>query len=139
MEITQVRVNEFRQHMQAFTDIVKWSNDVVMMMLCEADCETGGKRWGVYDNTCHNLKRRGMHYYCAHMLVSQYVQGTAEDPTNIKPDARLNVSSKSVGDESLSFRITAMEATTTDFLSTTFYGVNFLKLRQRVGMGAMAI
>ncbi|MBO6199413.1 MAG: DUF4054 domain-containing protein, partial [Psychrobacter sp.] len=53
--------------------------------------------------------------------------------------ARLNLAGKSVGDESITYRITAIQSAEDDFLSLTLYGVQYLRLRRRSAMGARAV
>ena len=53
--------------------------------------------------------------------------------------ARLNVASKSVSDESITFRVGAIQKTEDDWLSLTNYGVQYLRLRKRAGMAARAL
>jgi hypothetical protein len=136
MEITPEIIASFREAMKAFGDAAKWPDDVVEMALCEANAETGGSGWGVYQDLCSNFKRRGMYYYAAHWLSSTYLAQNASDPSNISPIARLNTSGKSVGDESIQYRITEIQNTGDDWLSTTIYGTQYLRLRRRAGMGA---
>ena len=107
--------------------------------LCEAFQECGGQGWGGFVDICSNFKRRGVFYFAAHWLVTTYLTQDASDPSNISPSARLNTSAKSVGDESITFRITAIEKTGTDWLSTSNYGVQYIRLRTRAGMGAIAV
>lgn len=140
MNITPEIVTSFRATQLAFTDTTKWPDAVVQESLCEADCETGSSRWGGYEDDCHNLKRRGLYYFAAHWLSVTYPTGLgATDPTNIPSTARLNVASKSIGDESVTYRVGAIQETENDWLSLTNYGVQFLRLRRRVGMGAKAV
>lgn len=140
MQITAAIVASFRAVQLAFTDTTKWPAGVVQEALCEADAETGSSRWGAYEDECHNLKRRGMFYFAAHWLSVTYPTGAgATDPTNIPSTARLNVAAKSVGDESVTYRVGAIQETENDWLSLTNYGVQFLRLRRRVGMGAKAV
>ncbi|MFL1549756.1 DUF4054 domain-containing protein [Pseudomonas sp. D47] len=140
MQITPEIVASFRLVQLAFTDLTKWPEAIVQEALCEADCESGGKRWGAYEDDCHNLKRRGMYYFAAHWLSVTYPTGLgATDPTNIPSTARLNVAAKSIGDESVTYRVGAIQETENDWLSLTNYGVQFLRLRRRVGMGALAV
>lgn len=139
VDITAEVITSFRAVQRAFTDAVKWPDDVVEQALCEADAETGGKRWGAYDDECRNLKQRGMFYYAAHWLATTYLTQTASDASAISPTARLNVAAKSVGDESVTYRVGAIQDTEEDWLSLTNYGVQFLRLRRRVGMGAVAV
>ena len=132
-------IQSFRDSQQAFTDNAKWPDSIVTDALCEADAETGGAGWGVFEDLCSNFKRRGMFYFAAHWLVTTYLTGTAADPTDVKPNARLNTAAKSVGDESITFRVGAIQNTEDDWLSLSNYGVQYLRLRRRAGMGARAV
>lgn len=138
MDITSDIIAKFRQTHRAFSDATKWPDDVITQALNEAACETGSKRWGVYSDNPQNLKQRGMFFYAAHWLSSFYGK-TAADPTKVESGARLNISAKSVGDESVQYRITEMENTGNDWLSTTIYGTQFWRIKKRVGMGAMTV
>ena len=138
-DITAEVITSFRDSMAAFTDDSKWPNDIVEQALCEADTETGGRGWGGFKDECRNFKRRGMYFYAAHWLATTYVDQTAADASNISPSARLNVASKSVGDESVTYRVGAIQSTEDDWLSLTNYGVQFLRLRKRSAMGARAV
>ena len=80
-----------------------------------------------------------MFYYAAHWLAVTYLMQDASDPTAISPTARLNVASKSVGDESITYRVGSIQTTENDFLSLTIYGVEFLRLRGRAAKGAMVV
>lgn len=142
IEITQEMIDKFREVMPTFADLVKWPEDVVSMALCEAMAETGSSsRWGTLDlNNCGNFKRRGMFFYAAHWLSITYngLNG-ATDPSNVDAAARLNLAGKSVGDESITYRITGIQSAEDDFLSLTLYGVQYLRLRRRSAMGARAV
>lgn len=138
-DITPSVISSFRDSMKAFVDITKWPDEIVEQALYEADCETGGKGWGGFKDMPRNFKRRGMFFFAAHWLATTYLDQTAADDENISPSARLNVASKSVGDESLNYRITAMQETADDWLSLTNYGVQFIRLKRRAGMGALAV
>lgn len=138
-DITAEVIAAFRDDMAAFTDDTDWPDDIVEQALCEADAETGGRGWGSFKLECRNFKKRGMFYYAAHWLATTYIDQTAADASNVSPSARLNVASKSVGDESLQYRVTAMEETGTDWLTLTNYGVQYLRLRKRSAMGARAL
>lgn len=139
IEITPEIIASFRLAQPAFADMVKWPDEVVAGALCEADAETDGKCWGAFEDVCSNFKRRGMYYFAAHWLASTYLSQDATDPSMISPEARLNVAGKSVGDESIQFRITAIQNTGDDWLSTTIYGTQYLRLRKRACMGARAL
>lgn len=132
VEITTEICCDFRRMLQAFDDCAKWPDAVIEQAMIEADARTGSSGWGRFDlANDRNLKKRGMFYLTAHLLVSMYGSEGAIDPTAIAPEARLNVSAKSVGDESIQYRITAMESTADDYLSTTMYGVWFVALRRQ--------
>lgn len=137
--ITPELIASFRDAMKAFTDVTKWPDDIIEDALCEADAETGGKCWGAFVDECRNFKRRGMFYFAAHWLATTYLSQDASDPSNIPPNARLNVASKSVGDESISYRVAEMQETGDDWLSLTNYGVQYIRLRKRACMGALAV
>lgn len=132
-------VAAFRESMAAFTSDADWPSDIVEQALYEADAETGGKGWGGFKNEPRNFKRRGMFYYAAHWLSSTYLNQTAADASNISPSARLNVASKSVGDESVQYRVGALQDTADDWLSLTNYGVQFYRMRKRAAMGARVV
>lgn len=138
--ITPELIAAFRGSQLAFSDLRKWPDNVVQEAFCEAFPEVGGRGWGslVIDD-CQNFKRRGLFYFAAHWLSVTYTDRGAEDPSRINSTARLNVAAKSVGDESVQYRVTSMEPTATDWLTLTNYGVQFLRLRRRAAMGARAV
>jgi hypothetical protein len=135
--ITQAMIDSFRAEFFAFSDVTKWPDALISCALCEADAETGSSRWGAYEDECHNFKRRGMFYFAAHWLSTNYgTAGVTADPAS---EARLNVQSKSVGDESIEFRVPKMMDVGSDWLTFTVYGQQFYRLRRRAGMGAIAL
>lgn len=138
--ITPELIAAFRASQLAFSDETKWPDEIVQESFCEAFPEVGGRGWGILDITdCQNFKRRGLFYFAAHWLSVTYTDSGAADPTNISSTARLNVAAKSVGDESVTYRVGAIQRTEDDWLSLTNYGVQFLRLRRRAGMGARAV
>lgn len=137
MNVTPEMIDQFRTEMFAFADPVKWPDALITQALCEADAETGSSRWGSYGAECNNFKRRGMFYFAAHWLATNYgTAGVVADPNS---EARLNVASKSVGDESISYRVPKMMDVGDDWLTYTVYGQQFYRLRRRAGMGAIAL
>lgn len=122
--------------MQAFADTTKFPDSLLQYALCEADSETGSCRWGIYQADCKNLKQRGLFYYAAHWLSVYYPNGVDSD---VNQEARLNVASKTVGDESISYRVPAMLEVSNDWLTWSVYGQQYYRLRKRVGMGALAV
>ena len=141
VEITQEIIDAFRVNKPAFSDVTKWPDEVVREAFCEAFPECGGRGWGVFDVTdCQNFKRRGVFLFAAHWLSVTYNTGNAAtDPTAVNATARLNVAAKSIRDESVTFRVGAIQSTQDDYLSLTDYGVQYLRLRRRAGMGARAV
>lgn len=125
--------------MPAFSDSLKYPTGIVARELAQADWKTGGSCWGGFElGDYSNIKRMGMFYLAAHYIVSMY-GNDASDITKVNPEARLNVASQTVGDESVSYRISAIEPTVTDFLSTTIYGTRYLELLQNVSAGIWAV
>lgn len=129
----------FRTRQPAFADDAKWPDAVVEQALCEGITETSRARWGKYADVCSNFRQRGIFFFTAHWLSLTYLTQDASTPSNINPTARLNLSGKSVADESVQYRITEMQNTGDDWLSTTHYGVQFYRLRRRAGIGAVAV
>lgn len=137
MDITPAIVADFRDYFGGqFSDVQTWSGDIIAEVLCEADAETGGSGWGAFDLDCHNFKRRGMYLFAAHWLTFFY----GNDPASgIGGIARLNTQGKSVGDESIQYRVASMMDAGNDALTYTVYGQQFYRLRRRAGMGARVI
>lgn len=141
MDITTAIIASFRKNQPLFCSQIIWPSAVLSLALCEADAETGGKGWGVYQDDCHNFKFRGLHFYAAHWLVTTYPKG-AKIQSNQSSDARYPVSGRSVGDESISFSNTTPPAGSSsgdDWLRATSFGQQWLRMRKRAGMGARAI
>lgn len=137
MQITPAIVTDFRTFLNGqFSDEDKWPDDIIIDVLCEADAETGGSGWGAFELDCNNFKRRGMYLFAAHWLTFFYGDNPANGVGGI---ARLNTQSKSVGDESISYRVASMMDAGNDALTYTVYGQQFYRLRRRAGMGARVI
>lgn len=138
MQITPEVILDFRSYFNGeFSDAQKWSDELLREVLCQADSETGGKGWGRFKlGDCHNFKRRGMYHYAAAYLSNFY----GGDPADgISSEAHLNVAGKSVGDESIQYRVAAMMDAGNDFLTFTVYGQEFYRLRKRAYLGARAL
>lgn len=141
MDITTDVIVDFRTWplgMQAFSDTTKYPDSLIQYALCEADAETGSSRWGAYEAECHNLKQRGLFYYAAHWLSVYYPAPNGID-SDANQEARLNVESKTVGDESISYRVPAIMQVSDDWLTWSVYGQQFYRLRKRVGIGCLAV
>lgn len=132
-------IADFRSNplMKAFIDPVKWPDEYIVEALCEAGTETSSSRWGTLELTCDNFKWRGMQYFAAHWLATNFATLGANGTPN--SEARLNVAQKSVGDESIAYRVPAMMDAGTDWLTYTNYGQQFYRLKKRAGMGAKAV
>lgn len=138
MDITPEIIAEFRAYFGGrYSDEAIWSDSLMIDTLCAADYETGGSGWGpYYTGTCYSLKKHGMFQYAAAYLTTFY----GDNPANPIPgEARLNVSQKSVGDESIGYRVAAMMGADNDFLTFTAFGQEFFRLRKRAYLGARAL
>lgn len=131
-------IAEFRLRMPAFSDVARYPDEQIRQALCEGIRETSLSRWGRYRNDCGNFRQRGIFYFTAHYIDIFWPNGTA-DGSNATSGTRLNPASKSVGDESIAYRISAMQDAGDDWLSTTNYGVMFLRLRRRAAAGMVAV
>ncbi len=137
MVITPEIINDFRSYFNGqFDDLIKWPDELIESVLCEADAETGGSGWGVFSLGCDNFKRRGMYLFAAHWITFFYGDSPSSGIGGI---ARLNTQSKSVGDESISYRVAEMQDAGNDALTYTVYGQQFYRLRKRAGMGARVV
>lgn len=139
MEITPEIIEAFRAFYPEFADADKWPDPTLTRYLREADEETG-RRWGPYGD--FSLKQRGMFAYAAHRAVLAKAAARATEAGGIA-SAPAQVSSKSVGDESVSYAVSVpasgVEANQLGDLRSTIYGIEFLRLRTRAGMGAVAV
>lgn len=78
-----------------------------------------------------------MFNYAAAYLYSVYgPEGSQAAPAG---EARLNVAAKSVGDESIQYRVSAMMDAGNDFLTYTIWGQEFYRLRKFAYTGARAL
>lgn len=141
VNITEQVIAAFRAAFPAFSSedpTTGWDDNTVTIALCEGDAETiNGKRWGAFVlDDCRNMKRRGMFFYAAHYLASFHPNGQG----SMSGAANNVVQSKSVGDESVTFAVgnIAAGSAADAWLSSTSFGQNYLRLRKRAGMGAIA-
>lgn len=138
MDITADILTAFRAYYPAFEDAAAWPDASVTRALEEADDETGA-RWGAYNP--RSIKLRGMFAFAAHrLLLARGAERAIENGGTPAPPAC--VSSKSIGSESASFAVatpTAAEQERYGDLLTTLYGMEFVRLRQRAGMGGVML
>jgi hypothetical protein len=127
----------FRRRYPEFADYDRWPYELVSQALCDARGEIGC-RWGKYAEC--SLHQRGLFAYTAHWLVMREAARKTALAGAI-PSTPGRVSSKTVGGESVSYQMGqyASYSAGDDALATTIYGAEFLRLRKRAGMGAVAI
>ncbi len=139
VEITPAVITAFRENQRAFNSVTNWTDQTITDALCEGDVETAnGKRWGAFDvDECRNMKRRGMFLFAAHWLATTYPNGDA----SMNGAVNSVVQSKSVGDESITYAVgDVAQANAGDvWLQSTSFGQQFMRLRRRAGMGAVAV
>lgn len=126
-------IDDFKTKYPAFVPL---GDDIIQDALCDAESETGGSGWGIYANECGNFKQRGLFAYAAHVLASTY---PSNDPSNVSGSAVGAVTSKSVGDESVTFSVAQTKDSGDAWLTSTSFGQQFVRLRRRAGMGARAV
>jgi len=127
----------FRRRYPEFADYNRWPYELVSDALCEARGEIG-KRWGKYAEC--TLHQRGLFAFTAHWLVMREAARKTAMAGAI-PSTPARVASKTVGGESVSYQIGQYTTYSAgdDVLASTVYGAEFLRLRKRAGMGAIAI
>lgn len=138
MIITPEILAEFRAYFGGrYSDAAIWPVGLMYDTLAAADFETGGSGWGpYYTGMPYSLKKHGMFLYAAAYLTTFY----GDDPSApIDGNAALNVAQKSVGDESIGYRVASMMDAGNDFLTFTKFGQEFYRLRKRACLGARAV
>lgn len=123
---------EFRVFLPQFADDTDWPDTIVQAALDEADYETGGARW------TGTTKDRGQGFYAGHYLLVNYPNGGTG---SVSGSTKFSASSKSVGDESISYNSGNINNMSVGdaWLASTQYGIQFMRLRKRVGKGAVAV
>lgn len=138
--VTAEMVSEFREFYEEFADPAKWSDAKITKALNIAKGEFGTcGNWGLYKP--YSFLQRGWFALAAHYLTwnSATTAATGADGSAVTPYA---VSSKSVRDESVSYAVPAANASMTAWeasMALTPYGLEYLHLRQRAGMGAICV
>jgi hypothetical protein len=132
--ITPEIVETFRLSLPEFADLDVWSAGSVDRALNWSAVETGSSRWGGYDD--YSSKQQGMFLYTAHKLVKQRETALAVEmsttPYPSGPPTKLIV-----GDESIEFGLNRPIDYSKDYdLASTVYGTEFIRVRERIGMGA---
>ena len=131
MQITPEIIADFRSAYPLFTSVTTWPDAIVSEALSQGDMNTNGCTWGPFVlGDAANRKRRGMYLYAAHVLVSTYPHG-ASDETAQDPYQRSRVASKSVGDESISYAIVGATSAGDEWLGSTQFGQQYLRLSKQ--------
>jgi hypothetical protein len=139
IEVTPAIIADFRAFYEEFSDSAVWSDSKITKALYIARGELDACRWGDYKP--YSLLQRGWFALAAHYLTwnTATTDATTADGSASTPYA---VASKGVRDESVSYAIPAANATLTTWeanLALTPYGVEYLHLRGRAGMGAVCV
>lgn len=137
MDVTSAIVADFRARKPEFADDSVWEEPDLIRYLEEAADETASPRWGSYDD--RTIKQRGMFAFAAHLAVQERAAVAAVGAGGT-PAAQGQVQSKTVADETVQYAVQApgeKSQDSTGGLRATLYGQEFLRLRRRVGMGAV--
>lgn len=140
IEVTPAIIADFRAFYEEFTDSAVWSDTKITKALYIARGEFGGcANWGDYKP--YSFLQRGWFALAAHYLTWNKLatDATSTDGSASTPYAQ---SSKSVRDESVSYAIPGANDSLTTWeaaLALTPYGVEYLHLRSRAGMGAICV
>ena len=135
MEITKEIITTFREAYPEFEDVDVFSDGFVARQLKAADNETGSNRWGGYSE--FSIKQEGMFLFAAHILVKRRECSYAVK-NHVNPYPSGPPKSIKVGDEKIEYgqTIAAADYDISHDLVSTIYGAEFVRLRQRVTMGA---
>lgn len=140
IEVTPEIIADFRAFYEEFTDSSVWSDSKITKALYIARGEFGGcANWGDYKP--YSFFQRGWFALAAHYLTwnSATTEATTADGSASTPYAQ---SSKSVRDESVSYAIPGANDSLTTWeaaVALTPYGLEYLHLRSRAGMGAICV
>lgn len=138
--VTPEMVADFREFYEEFADLDKWPDAKITKALNITRGEFGTcANWGLYG--AYSFLQRGWFALAAHYLTwnAATTAATGADGSASTPYA---VSSKSVRDESVSYAIPEANTSLTVWdaaLALTPYGLEYLRLRSRAGMGAICV
>lgn len=112
-----------------FPEFAAVADSRIQFFLDDSELEVGEVAWGT-------LYEKGVFLLAAHLLqIDQIRQDTGDDSSDIAS----NVISKSIGDVSVSFAKATASSITDDWYLQTSYGTEYLRLKRRMGMGAVAV
>lgn len=140
--ITDAIIAEFRVFYEEFADPVKWSDSKIRTALNISLGEIGGcgcSNWGEY-LPAYSIFQRGLFALAAHNLLAR--QAAFDAGSTGGATTPFAVSSKSVRDESVSYAVPGYMANLSaweSLVAQTPYGLEFLHLRSRAGMGAICV
>lgn len=145
--ITEAIIAEFREFYDEFADTTKWSDAKVRKALNISLGEIGGcgcSGWGEY-LPAYSIFQRGLFALAAHNLTFDKLASDAVAVGGVA-STPYAASQKTVRDESVTYVIPGSgyyDGSNLDgwenMLSLTPYGLLFLHLRQRAGMGAICV
>lgn len=139
IEVTPAVLTDFRAFYPEFSNVTAWPDASITKALYIARGELGACSWGDYKP--YSFLQRGWFALAAHYLTWNKAtsDATGSDGSASTPYA---VASKGVRDESVSYAIPAANASLTVWeasLALTPYGLEYLHLRDRAGMGAICV
>ena len=140
IEVTPAVLTDFRAFYTEFSNVTAWPDVSITKALYIARGEFGGcAHWGDYKP--YSFFQRGWFALAARYLTWNKAtsDATGADGSASTPYAQ---ASKSVRDESVSYAIPAANANLTVWeasLALTPYGLEYLHLRSRAGMGAVCV
>ena len=134
-EVTPAVIADFRAWYPVFADVAAWPESDITRALYIGAEEAGGCNWPLLSDTLpdYGSTRRAIYAYAAHILFMWKRAAGLAGGGGI-PTTPYAVSSKSVGDESVSYATPAGESGSgawIAWLNLTPYGMEFVMLRRR--------
>ncbi len=111
-----------------FPEFGETDDSRIQFWLNDAQLEVGESAWG-------DLYEKGVMLLAAHFLSLDQINQDEDESGGITG----NVTSRSVGDVSVSFAKSSSDSSSDDWYLQTNYGSEYLRLKKRVGMGIVAI
>lgn len=118
---------DFRTRFEGQFDLV--SDARIEFWLEDAQLEVGAQAWGT-------LHEKGVMLLAAHLLQLELDRQDDDESGSITMN---RVTSKKVGDVSVSFARATADSSDEDWYLLTDYGAEYLRLKRRAGMGAVAV
>jgi hypothetical protein len=118
---------DFRTRFEGQFDLVPDAR--IEFWLEDAQLEVGAQAWGA-------LYEKGVMLLAAHLLQLELDRQEDDESGSITSN---RVTSRSVGDVSVSFARATADNSDEDWYLLTDYGAEYLRLKRRMGMGAVAV